>query len=85
MDIIKLSHQRISNREIKKCCGKTIEIGRKTEEFKKPLFFDWNNIEIDNLFDFLSEIVAIQLGYKIETRLNRNRFRIFLNLGGYQV
>ena len=43
-----------------------------------------NNIEIDNSFDFLSEIVAIQLGiegYKIEARLNT--LELYEEGGGY--
>ena len=70
--------------KLKNVMGKPLGSEEKTEEFKKPLYIDKNNIEIDNSFDFLSEIVAIQLGlegYKIEARLNT--LELYEEGGGY--
>ena len=72
------------NRELKNVMVKPFALGENSDEFKKPLHIDRNNIEIDNSFGFLLNIIPIQLGLEgcnIEARFNT--LQLYEEGGGY--
>ena len=69
--------------KLKNVMEKPFELGEKSE-FKKPLCIDTNNIEMDNSFGFLLNIIPFQLGLEgcnITARFNR--LELYEEGGGY--